>query len=110
MNESHLFRCEECRADWRVRRAWKWLPGLARLEADQPVEERFVERVLAAMREDRRKRALLALKLAAAAALVFFFFAGAGHQSAASSAAGEEQAFAQVAPSADSALDDLLPD
>ena len=108
MNESHLFGCEECRADWRVRRAWRKLPGLHRLEADQPVDEAFVERVLAAFKEDRRKRAVLALKLAAAAALVFFFFAGAGHQSAASSAAGEEQAFAQVAPTADSALEDLL--
>jgi ferric-dicitrate binding protein FerR (iron transport regulator) len=110
MNEPHLFRCEQCRADWRVRRAWKRLPGLARLEADQPVDERFVERVLASLREDRRKRALLALKLAAAAALIFFFFAGAGRQTATASAAGEEQAFSQLAPSADSTLDDLLPE
>jgi len=108
MNETHLFRCEECRADWRVRRAWKRLPGLARLEAEQPVDEGFVERVLAAMREDRRRRALLAVKLAAAAALIFFFFAGAGRQTAASSAAGEEQAFSQLA--SPSALDDLLPE
>jgi len=110
MNESHLFRCEECRTDWRVRRALKRLPGLHRLEIDEPVEEGFVDRVPAALREDRKRRALLALKLAAAAALVFFFFAGAGHQAARSSAAGAEQTFAQLAPSADSPLDDLLPE
>jgi ferric-dicitrate binding protein FerR (iron transport regulator) len=108
MNEPHLFRCEECRADWRVRRAWRRLPGLAGLEADQPMDEGFVERVLAALREDRRKRLVLAIRLAAAAALIFFFFAGAGQQTATASAAGEEQAFAQLASA--SALDDLLPE
>ena len=108
MNEPHLFRCEPCRADWRLRRAWKRLPALAGLEADVPVDERFVERVVRAVREDRRRRAVGLARLAAAAALLFFFFAGAGGERAASVVTGAEAEYAQLA--LPSALDGLLPD
>ena len=96
MNDSHLFHCEACRADWR----------LGRSENEPPVEERFVERVLAAVRDERRRKSARFTGLAAAAALLFFFFAGAGREVATTSAA--EQAYAQLDLSAD--LDSLLPD
>lgn len=108
MNEPHLFRCEPCRADWRLRRAWKRLPALAGLEAEVPVGEVFVERVLASVRDDRRRRAALVARLGAAAALLFFFFAGAGEQRAASVVTGAEQEYAQL--DQPSALDGLLPE
>ena len=108
MNEAHLFRCEPCRADWRLRRAWKKLPALADLEAHGPVDERFVELVLTAVRDEQRRRAARLARLAAAAALLFFFFAGAGGERAASAVAGEEQAYAQL--DLPSALDGLLPE
>jgi hypothetical protein len=106
MTGPHLFRCEECRAEWRLRRAWKRMPGPPKLEVDAPVDERFVVRVLAALREDRKRRLRLALLLAAAAALLFFFFLGEGRQRAFSSAAGEEQAYSQLAAPSD--LGELL--
>ncbi len=108
MNEPHLFRCNPCRADWRLRRAWKRLPALADLEADVPVDEVFVERVLTAWRDDRRRRAAVLVRIAAAAALLFFFFAGAGGERAATMAMGTEQAYAQL--DVPSGLDGLLPD
>jgi ferric-dicitrate binding protein FerR (iron transport regulator) len=108
MNEPHLFRCEPCRADRRLRRAWKRLPALAELEAEAPVDETFVERVVTAWRDDRRRRAARLVRLAAAAALLFFFFAGAGRERAASTATGTEQAYAQL--DAPSGLDGLFPD
>ena len=106
MNEPHLFGCEDCRAEWRLRRA----SGLSDPagEAEAPVEERFVERVLAAVREERRRRAARFARLAAAAALLFFFFAGAGREVAATSSATVEQAYAQLDVTSD--LDTLLPD
>jgi ferric-dicitrate binding protein FerR (iron transport regulator) len=108
MNEPHLFRCEPCRADWRLRRAWKRLPALTGLEAEVPFEEAFVERVLAAVRDDRRRRAVLLVRLGAAAALLFFFFVGAGEERTVSVVTGAEQEYAQLAQP--SALDGLLPE
>jgi hypothetical protein len=108
MNEPHLFRCEPCRTDWRLRRAWKRLPGLAGLEAEVPVDEVFVERVRTAIRDDRRRRAALLARLGAAAALLFFFFAGAGSERASSVVTGAEQEYAQLTQP--SALDGLLPE
>jgi ferric-dicitrate binding protein FerR (iron transport regulator) len=108
MNEPHLFRCEPCRADRRLRRAWKKLPPLADLEAQAPVDEAFVERVLTAVRTDRRQSAVRLVGLAAAAALLFFFFAGAGGQRASSAVTSVEQEYAQL--DLPSALDELLPD
>lgn len=107
MNEPHVFHCEACRADWRLRRSAKKHHGPA-LENEPPVEERFVERVLAAVREERRRRAARFTRLAAAAALLFFFLAGAGREVAATSVASVEQAYAQLDASSD--LEGLLPD
>lgn len=108
MNEPHLFSCEPCRAEWRLRRASGRQLDPAGLEIDDPVEERFVERVLAAVRQERQRRLTRLARLAAAAALLFFFFAGAGREGAATTVAGAEQAYAQLASSSD--LDGLLPD
>jgi predicted anti-sigma-YlaC factor YlaD len=108
MNESHLFHCEACRADWRLRRAASMYPGEAGFKNEPAVEEHFVERVLAAVREERRRRMARFTGLAAAAALLFFFFAGAGREVAATSAATVEQAYAQLDVTSD--LDGLLPD
>jgi len=108
MNEPHLFRCEPCRADWRLRRAWKKLPPLASLEAGASADEVFVERVLAAVRSDRRRRAAQVTGLAAAAALLFFFFAGAGEERAHSGVHGADQEYAQL--ESPSPIDGLLPD
>ncbi len=108
MNEPHLFCCEACRAEWRLRRASRRLPDPAGFEPEAPVEERFVERVLTAVREERRRRVTRFTRLAAAAALLFFFFAGAGREVAATSVASVEQAYAQLDVSSD--LDGLLPD
>ena len=108
MNEPHLFHCEACRADWRLRRSAKKHPGASDFENEPPVEERFVERVLTAVREERRRRASRFARLAAAAALLFFFFAGAGREVAATAVASVEQAYAQLDVSSD--LDGLLPD
>jgi len=108
MNEPHLFRCEPCRADWRLRRAWKKLPPLATLEAGVEADEVFVAHVLAAVRSDRRRRAARVTGLAAAAALLFFFFAGAGGESARSRVHGADQEYAQL--ELPSPIDGLLPD
>jgi hypothetical protein len=101
MNEPHLFCCEVCRAEWQLRRR-------AGFEPEAPVEEHFIERVLTAVREERRRRVTRFTRLAAAAALLFFFFAGAGREVAATSVASVEQAYAQLDVSSD--LDSLLPD
>lgn len=108
MNEPHLFHCEACRADWRLRRSAKKHPGLADFENEPAVEERFVERVLTAIREERRHRASRLARFAAAAALLFFFFAGAGREVAATAVASVEQAYAQLDESSD--FDAILPD
>jgi hypothetical protein len=108
MNEPHLFCCEACRAEWRLRRTSRSLPDPAGFEPEAPVEEHFVERVLAAVREERRRRAARFTRLAAAAALLFFFFAGAGREVAATAVASVEQAYAQLDVSSD--FDGLLPD
>jgi hypothetical protein len=108
MNEPHLFCCAACRAEWRLRRVSRKLPDAGGFEHEVPVEERFVERVLAAVREERRRRATRLTGLAAAAALLFFFFAGAGREVASTSVASVEQAYAQLDVSQD--LDSLLPD
>ena len=107
MNESHLFHCEACRTDWRLRRSPSHA-GEADFENEPPVDERFVGRVLAAIFEERRRRASTFARLAAAAALLFFFFAGAGREVAATSVAGVEQAYAQLDVASE--LDGLLPD
>ncbi len=108
MNEPHVFHCEACRADWRLRRSMKEHPGVADFENGPAVEEHFVERVLAAVREERRHRASRFARLAAAAALLFFFFAGAGREVAATASASVEQAYAQLDESSD--FDALIPD
>jgi hypothetical protein len=68
----------------------------------------FIERIVRALRADRRERIVRRIRLAAAAALLFFFFAGAGHRVAASLAAGAEDAYAQLVEPA--GLDTLLRD
>ena len=108
MNETHLFRCAACRAERRLSRALRSLPGPSAMEVEDPVDESFVQRVLHALRDDRRRRALLLARLAAAAALLFFFFLGAGRQKAVSTAQGAEQAYTQLAAS--NGFDELLPE
>lgn len=106
--EAHLFTCPSCLAQVRVSLAWKSL-----LPADSPqpgevADEAFVQRVIDAWRQDRRRRVRARLGLAAAAALLFFFFAGAGHHFARTNAAGAEDAYSQLAGS--SGIDSLLPE
>jgi len=100
---SHLLVCTACRADARAAEAWK---GLALNEAPEPVEERFVTGVMAAVRRDRasvRRRRLLA---AVAAAALFSFFAGLAHETAQRSTPDEESYASLSAPSA---LSEFLP-
>jgi predicted anti-sigma-YlaC factor YlaD len=106
--ERHLFTCPSCRALVRIGLAWKSLPQREALEAPEPVNEVFVQRVVVAARRDRRLRMRRRVSLAAAAALVFFFFAGAGQRVASAAAAGAEDAYAQLVGA--SSLDSLLPE
>jgi hypothetical protein len=106
--ERHLFTCPECLARVRVSLAWKSLPRPDSLEPAEAPDEIFVERVLDAVHQERRRRVHARVRLAAAAALLFFFFAGAGHRVASNVAAGAEDAYAQLVGSA--GLDNLLPE
>ena len=105
---AHLFTCRDCR--WRVRisLAWRGIPRREAADATGPVDEMLIERIVRALRADRRERIVRRIRLAAAAVLLFFFFAGAGHRVAASLAAGVEDAYAQLVEPA--GLDTLLPD
>lgn len=101
----HVFTCSACRADVRVGDAWR---VLATSEAPPPASERFVERVLDAVRADRTRAGRLRLLIAAAAALLFFFCAGLAHEQTTGSAEPTvEDSYASLA--APAAIDDLLP-
>lgn len=108
MNEPHLFCCEACRAEWRLRRASRNIPDPESFESEPPVQEHFVLRVLTSVRAERRRRLTRSAGLAAAAALLFFFFAGAGREAATAPVVSLEQTYAQLDVSSD--LDTLLPD
>jgi anti-sigma factor RsiW len=102
----HVFTCPACRADVRISHAWR---ALAAPELAPRANERFVERVVDALRSDRTRAARWRLWLATAAALLFFFFAGFAHEQAAGSAEPTvEDSYASL--SAPSAIGDLLPD
>ena len=104
----HLFACPTCRAEVRLNAAWRNFPGPVELEVPEPADERFVRRVMDAVREDRRRQLRNRMGLAAAAALLFFFFAGAGQQTATSLATGAEDSYAELL--GPSALEGFLPD
>jgi anti-sigma factor RsiW len=103
----HLFGCPDCRADARVAHAWR---ALVASEADAPVRDEFVARVLETLRRDRDRAGRWRLGLAAAAALLFFFFAGLSHEQATgtSEPSVEESLSSLSAPPA--AVDGLLPE
>jgi hypothetical protein len=106
--EGHLFTCPSCLASVRLSLAWKSLPRAESSELGEAANEAFVQRVMEAWRQDRRRRVRTRLGLTAAAALLFFFFAGAGHHFARTNAAGAEETYSQLVGS--SGIDGLLPD
>jgi len=104
---AHVFACPVCRADARLARAWKGLTPPAALETPVPADERFVQRILGALRLDRARTIRRRLWAAAAAAILFFFFAGLAAEGAATPAASAEDSYAAlVSPSS---LDGLIP-
>jgi hypothetical protein len=104
-DESHLFRCAECRLEARIAAAWKTLPRPQSLEDVSPVEESFVRRVLIGVRADRRRQRRSRIGLAAAAAVLFFFAAAASQRVAAERATSAEETYSQLlTPSLDSFL------
>jgi len=107
--ERHIFQCPSCRGQGRMSSAWEALRGDRGSDPLPAVDERFVKRVLGAVRQDaslRRRRRWL---LAAAAVLLFFFAAGANSRSASAAPSTPEEIYAGVTtPSA--ALEGLLPE
>ncbi len=106
--QRHLFTCPACRAQVRLHAAWKSLPQPLEQEVPEPADERFVRRVMDAVRRDRRRQQRHRAALAAAAALLFFFCAGAGQETAANLATGAEDSYAELL--APAALEGFLPD
>jgi hypothetical protein len=105
----HLFLCRACRADARLKAAFRRLPSPASLEAVQvrPVSEDFLRRVARSVAVERRRHARRRTVLSLAAALLFFFLAGAGQEALTSDTLRFEDAAQLLTPSA---LDSLLSD
>jgi len=106
--ERHLFVCAACRGQNRLAPAWDALRG-DRREKLEPADDRFVARVVLAVRRDARRRRLQRWLLAAAAVLLFFFAAGANSRGPSAPPPSTEEAAASLATPS-SALEGLLPE
>jgi predicted anti-sigma-YlaC factor YlaD len=107
--ERHLFACADCRGRMRLLAAWDVLrEEVPSVDGVAPSDERFVARVLEAVRRDGSRQRRRRLWLAAAAVLLFFFAAGASSHSRPAGPSSTEEAYASLATT--SALEELLPE
>lgn len=107
--ERHLFQCPSCRGQGRMSSAWEALRGDRGGDPLPAVDERFVAKVLGAVRKDASRQRRRRWLLAAAAVLLFFFAAGANSRSRSAAPSTPEDVYAGLTTPSP-ALEGLLPE